>query len=409
MGQSFGQAIWIDRPLPPVQVAATMPSPHTPEIRSLWGLDHSKLIVNHGSYGATPLEVLAKQDEWRQRMEASPTLFMATELPAAIRKAAEAVGAAVGARGEDIALVDNSTAAINAILGSIDFKPGDEILVNDHTYGAVLKTARHICTRTGAVIVTARLPFPDPTAETLTAAHLTAVTPRTRLAIVDHITSPSALVMPLAEIVAGFRDAGVPVLVDGAHAPGQVPLDLTALGADYYVGNGHKWWMGAKGAGFLWAAPRHQGTLHPTIISHGYGSGFLAEFDWTGTRDWSAALVMPDAIAFHARLGGTALMDANRTLARTAAERLAARFGTRTANPPELEGAMSLVEFPVNGEATDTRALAFRHMFYELGCDIPIHALADTIWLRLSAQAYNLSSDYDRLGDLVDMIRQRTN
>jgi isopenicillin-N epimerase len=385
-----------------------MASPHTPDIRPLWGLDYSRLIVNHGSYGATPLEILARQDEWRRRMEAAPTLFMATELPGAIRRAADAVGAAIGARGDDIALVDNSTAAINAILGSIAFAPGDEILVNDHTYGAVLKTARHIAACTGAVIVTATLPFPDPTAEALISAHLDAVTPRTRLAIIDHITSPRALVMPLPEMVAAFRAAGVPVLVDGAHGPGQVPLDLGALGADYYVGNGHKWWMGAKGAGFLWAAPRHQQDLHPTIISHGYGSGFLAEFDWTGTRDWSAALVLPDAIDFHARLGGTALMEANRALARAAAEQLAARFGTRTANPPGLEGAMSLVELPVGGAATHERALAFRHMFYELGCDIPIHMLADTIWLRLSAQAYNLSSDFDRLGDLVDMIRQRT-
>lgn len=385
-----------------------MSTPHTPEIRALWGLDHSRLIVNHGSYGATPLAVLAAQDEWRRRMEAGPTLFMQRELPKAIRAAAYAVGAALGARGEDIALVDNATGAINAILASIPFKPGDEILVNDHSYGAVVKTARHVAARTGAVVVTSKLPFPDPTAEGLVSAHLEGVTPRTRLAIVDHITSPSALVMPLAEIVAGYRKAGVPVLVDGAHGPGQVPLDLGSLGADYYVGNGHKWWMGAKGAGFLWAAPERQTELHPTIISHGYGSGFLAEFDWTGTRDWSAALVLPDAIAFHRRLGGTELMSANRSVARAAAEKLAARFGTRTASPPELEAAMSLVALPFGGPATPERALDFRYMFYDLGCDIPIHALADTIWLRLSAQAYNLSSDFDQLGDLVDMVRQRT-
>lgn len=385
-----------------------MTTPHTPEIRALWGLDYSKLIVNHGSYGATPLEVLAAQDEWRRRMEAGPTLFMQRELPDAIRTAANAVGSALGARGEDIALVDNATGAINAILASIRLQAGDEILVNDHTYGAVVKAARHIAARTGAVLVTATLPFPEPTPKALIAAHLERITPRTRLAIVDHITSPSALVMPLVEIVAAYRDAGVPVLVDGAHGPGQVPLDLGRLGADYYVGNGHKWWMGAKGAGFLWAAPGRQDELHPTIISHGYGSGFLAEFDWTGTRDWSAALVLPDAITLHARLGGTALMAANRALARSAAEKLAARFGTRTASPPELEAAMSLVALPFGGPVTAERALEFRYMFYDLGCDIPIHALGDTIWLRLSAQAYNLSSDFDRLGDLVDMVRQRT-
>src|SRR5262249_48937904 len=163
-------------------------------------------------------------------------LFMQRELPQAIRAAADAVAAAVGARGEDIALVDNATGAANAILASIPFQPGDEILVNDHSYGAVVKAARHVAARTGAVLVTAKLPSPDPPPEALVAAHLERVTPRTRLAIVDHITSPSALVMPLAEIVARYRNAGVAVLVDGAHGPGQVPLDLGALGADYYVG-----------------------------------------------------------------------------------------------------------------------------------------------------------------------------
>ena len=407
MEQSFGQPIRIDRPSLSVQVAATMASPHTPEIRSLWGIDHSRLVVNHGSYGATPLEVMAKQDEWRRRMETGTTLFMQRALPPAIRAAAEAVAAAVGARGDDIALVDNATAATNAILASIPLQPGDEILVNDHSYGAAVKTARHIASRTGAVLVTAPLPFPDPTPEALVAAHLSGVTPRTRIAIVDHIASVSALVMPLAEIVAAYRSAGVPVLVDGAHGPGQVPLDLGTLGADYYVGNGHKWWMGAKGAGFLWAAPDRQAELHPTIISHGYGSGFLAEFDWTGTRDWSAALVLPDAIAFHQRLGGLALMEANRELARGSAEKLAARFGTRTASPAGLEAAMSLVELPF-GPAAPGRAIAIRDMFYDLGSDAQVTEVGGSIWLRLSAQAYNLASDYDRLGDLVDMIRQRT-
>jgi isopenicillin-N epimerase len=385
-----------------------MPQSHTPEIRALWGLDHSRLIVNHGSYGATPLAVLARQDDWRRRMEAAPTLFMNAELPAALRAAATAVGAAIGAAGDDIALVDNATAAVNAILSSLPFAPGDEILVTDHTYGAVLKAASHVAARSGAVIVSRALPFPEPTPASLLAAFTGGLTARTRLVIVDHITSPSALVLPLAEIVAACREAGAAVLVDGAHGPGQVEIDLGALGADWYVGNGHKWWMGAKGAGFLWAAPERQAGLHPTIISHGYGAGFLAEFDWTGTRDWSAALVLPDAIAFHGRLGGVALMAANRALAREAATRLAARFGTRLAAPAECEAAMSSVELPFGHGARPEQAQALRASLIELGCDVPVHALGGSLWLRLSAQAYNLPSDYDRLGDLIDMIRQRS-
>jgi len=347
------------------------------------------------------------QSEWRRQMEAAPTHFMATVLPSALRRSAAAIGAAIGASAGDIALVDNATAAANAILGSIAFLPGDEIVVHSHIYGAVLKTARHIAARTGAVLVTAELPFPDPTEEGIVAAFAAALTPRTRLAIVDHITSPSALVLPLVALVDLCRAAKVPVLVDGAHGPGQVPLDLAALGADYYVGNGHKWWMGPKGAGFLWAAPARQADLPPTIISHGYGSGFLAEFDWTGTRDWSAALALPDAIAFHARLGGTALMAANAALAASAASDLARRFRTRLAAPPSMHAAMTLVALPFSGPATEQRALALRAEFLALGCDVPVTALGGTLWLRLSAQAYNLPSDFERLGDLVDMIGQR--
>jgi isopenicillin-N epimerase len=374
--------------------------------RELWGLDYRDLIVNHGSYGATPLEVLARQNEWRRRMEASPTLFMNRDLPGAIRTAATAVGAAIGARGEDIVLVDNATAAINAVLGSWQFQPGDEILIHAHTYGAVLRTANHIASRSGARVVTVDLPFPDTTDDGLVAAFANALTPRTRIAILDHITSGSALVFPLERLIATCSEAGVAVLVDGAHGPGQVPVDVSALGADYYVGTGHKWWMGAKGAGFLWTAPARQADLHPTIISWGYGTGYTAEFDWTGTRDWSAALVLPDAIDFHGRLGGPALMEANTRLAGDAAAMLAARWGTRVA-APDLHAAMSLVELPFTGEATLERALAIRTELFDLKCDVPVNALGGRLWVRLSAQAYNLPSDYERLGDLVDMIRQR--
>lgn len=384
-----------------------MTTPHTSDIRALWGLDYSKLIVNHGSYGATPLEVLAAQDEWRRRLEAGPTLFFGTEFPSALRAAAGKVAAAIGARGDDLVLLDNTTAGCNAVLNSIPFAAGDEILVNTQTYGAVLKTARHIAARTGAKLVTVDLPFPNANKQGLIDAIAGGLTPRTRLVILDHIVSVTAMVLPIAEMVAACHAAGAAVLVDGSHAPGQIPLDVPSLGADYYVGNGHKWWMGAKGAAFLWAAPHVQAELHPTIISHGYGGGFLAEFDWTGTRDWSAALSLPAAIAFHTRIGGLALMDANRALARASAEKLAARFGTSLANPPELEGSMSVVELPWSGPATDARAVAIKLMFYELGCDAQIVAFAGRFWLRLSAQAYNLPEDYDRVGDLIDMVGQR--
>lgn len=350
--------------------------------------------------------MLSKQDEWRRRMEAEPTLFMNTELPAAIRASADAVGAAIGARGEDIVLVDNATTAINAVLGSWRFEPGDEILLHNETYGAVVRTAKHVASRSGAKVVSVTVPFPDTTSDAIVAAFANAITPRTRIAVLDHITSANALTFPLDRIIAICRESGVATLVDGAHAPGQLPLDLHRLGADYYAGNGHKWWMGAKGAGFLWTTPGRQVDLHPTIISWGYGTGYTAEFDWTGTRDWSAALVLPDALAFHTRLGGTDLMTSNANIARHAASMLAARWHTRL-GAPDLHAAMTMVALPFSGDVTEGRALAIRHELFTLGCDVPVIALGDTLWVRLSAQAYNLSSDYERLGDLVDMIGQR--
>jgi isopenicillin-N epimerase len=371
-------------------------------LRGLWSLDYTRLHVNHGSYGAAPRRVLDEQARWRDLMEQGTTYFMQDVLPDALRAAAGELASYVGAEAGDLVFVDNATSGINAVLASLDLRPGDEILLHSHIYGAVLKTAEHIAARTGAVITSAELPFPDPSVESIVTAFAAAVTPRTRIVILDHITSPSALVLPLEQLVAVFRDAGVPVLVDGAHAPGNVPVDLALLGVDYYVGNCHKWLMAPKGVGFLWAAPARQQHLHPTIISHGYGSGFVAEFDWTGTRDWSAALAVPAAIAFHNELGGPALMRANRELAWEAARYLADRWRTPIAASPGFFASMSLVRAPFNG----TETLALRRQLRELGADVPIIALAGALWIRPSAQAYNRLDDYVKLADLMSRLKE---
>jgi isopenicillin-N epimerase len=377
-------------------------------LRGLWNLDFSRLSVNHGSYGAAPRLVLAEQARWRDRMEAGTTYFMADELPEALRAAAGELAAYVGARSEDLVFVDNATAGINAILASLDLKQGDEILLHSHIYGAVLKTARHVAARGGAGITIADLPFPEPTVDGIVAAFAATITPHTRIAVIDHIASPSALLLPLAELVALFHGAGIPVLVDGAHGPGNVPLDLGTLGADYYVGNCHKWLMAPKGAGFLWAAPARQQDLHPTIISHGYGSGFVGEFDWTGTRDWSAALAVPAAIAFHTELGGAALMRANRELAWEAAELVAARWKMPIAAAPEFFAAMTLVRAPISGDASPERVDALRRRLRAMGADAPIMAIDGALWIRLSAQAYNRIDDYDRLATLVSTLAEES-
>jgi isopenicillin-N epimerase len=375
-----------------------------PPVRTEWDLDPDFLTVNHGSYGATPKCVIAAQRAWQDRMERQPSRFMNTEYAGAIRDAADALGSFINANGRDIVFVGNATTGCNAVLRSLPvFGPDDTVTLLSHVYGAVHNTVRFIAEEVGARIVPAAIPYPDPTEDALVAAVAATLTPRTRLAVIDHITSGSAIVVPVQRIVTLCHDAGVPVLIDGAHAPGQVDLDLTAIGADWYVGNCHKWLCAPKGCAFLHATPAAQAGLHPGTISHGYGKGFLAEFDWTGTADPSAFLAVTEAIAFHERLGGAALRTRNRDLAARGAERIAQRLNTQVGTHGPVAGAMATIRLPVE-DATPAHALAIRQRLMAAGTDAPVHALDGALWLRISAFAYNELDDYVRLGALVASV-----
>jgi isopenicillin-N epimerase len=373
-------------------------------VRHEWALDRDFLSVNHGSFGATPRVVLAAQRDWQQRMEAQPSRFMRAVLPEALRHAADRLGAFIGADGKDVALVENATTGCNAVLRSLRLAPDDRIVVLSHGYGAVRNTVRHVCERAGARMVEAEVQFPHPDADAIVANIAAALTPRTRLAVIDHITSASALVLPLRRIVAVCHDAGVPVLVDGAHGPAQVPLDLRALGADWYAGNCHKWLCAPKGSAFLHARPDRQDDLHPVTISHGLGKGYLEEFDWTGTRDPSAWLATDVAIDFHTRLGGEALMARNIALAAEATALLARRLNTEPGAAGAMAGCMGVVRLPLTGTATADRSADLRARLLAAGTDAPTHIQAGAIWLRLSAAAYNDIEDYEHLGEIVARI-----
>jgi isopenicillin-N epimerase len=371
-------------------------------LRGEWLLDPDALTVNHGSFGATPHVVLAAQDAWRRRLEEQPTRFMRRVLPGALRGSAARLANFIGARGDDLAFVENATVGCNAVLGSLHLEPGDEILVLNHGYAAVKNAARHVALRAQARVVEAALPFPRPSADAIVAAVTAALTERTRLVILDHITSPSALVLPVERLVRACHAASAKVLIDGAHGPGQVALDLTGLNADWYAGNCHKWLMAPKGCAFLWARPDRQADLHPVTISHGYGKGFLAEFDWTGTRDPSNFLAVDAAIDFHERLGGARLRQRNVALAAEAGGLLASRLATECGADRATQGSMALVRLPIAGPADQARALALRGRLMDVyDADAPLHALDGAIWLRLSAQAYNEISDYERLAEIA--------
>lgn len=376
-------------------------------IRDEWLLDRSHLTVNHGAYGATPKVVLDAQDAWRRKLEEQPSYFMRRILPEALRAAAEKLAAFLGADGKDLVFVDNATVGCNAILRSLRLRPDDEILLLNHSYGAVRNTARYVAELSGGRVVEATVPFPRPDLEAIVASVAAAITPRTRIAVIDHITSPNALLLPLKRLIDACHARNVPVLVDGAHGPAHVAIDLRQLDADWYVGNCHKWLMAPKGCGFLWSRPDRQDGLHPVTISHGYGKGYLAEFDWTGTRDPSACLAVETAIDFHHRLGGAELRARNIALAREAGELLARRLNMDVGADAPVASAMAVVRLPIAGEANRERAQALRlRLLDDFHTDAPLHALDGSIWVRVSAQAYNEIDDYRALGDVLAKFAQ---
>jgi isopenicillin-N epimerase len=374
-------------------------SPPCPDIsRDEWLLDPHVAFLNHGSFGATPRAVLAEQERWRPLMERHPTHFMSEELPPALRAARARLAAFVHAGADDLVFVENATAGCNAVLRSLHLAPGDEILVTDHGYPAVRKAAGYVAGRVGARVVEAAVPFPLQDAAQVVAAVSSQLGPRTRLAIFDHITSSTAVIFPVRELTALCRAAGLPVLIDGAHAPGMLSLDVPSVGADWYTGNCHKWLMAPKGSAFLWVAPERQADIHPLVISHGYGQGFTAEFDWVGTRDPSAWLAVPAAIDFHERLGGARLRERNAALAREQATLLAEIWKTERGTPDALTGSMATVRLPLRETATAERALELRRMLFdEHRIEVPVTAFAGALWARISAHAYNRPADYARL------------
>ena len=294
-----------------------------------WLLDPAVAYLNHGTVGATPRAVLEVQERLRREIERQPSEFMLRQLvpmvgaapptPGRLRAAAATVGAFLGARADDVVFIENATTAVNAVLRSYPLEPGDEVLITDHTYGAVAHATEYACRRAGARAVKAELPYPVADPGEVVEAVARALSSRTRLAILDHITSDTAMVLPVAALTELCRERGVKVMIDGAHAPGMLELDIPTLGADWYTGNLHKWLFAPRGCAVLWAAEAAQRELHPAVVSWGLDSGFTAEFDWTGTRDPSAYLAAPAGIAFLERLGPAAARVYNHDLVRDAA------------------------------------------------------------------------------------------
>jgi isopenicillin-N epimerase len=357
------------------------------------GVDH----LNHGSFGATPLVVLA----WQGRMEADPSTFVRRDLSGLLRAAADRVAGFLGGRGADWAFIENATAGLNAIVASLPLAPGDEILCLSQVYGAIGNALRYHAERQGARIVTLAMPAPFIDAAGLLEALAAAIGPRTRLALFDHITSAGATMLPIAAMAAVCRERGVPVAIDGAHAPGQIDLDVPALSVDWYVGNLHKWAFAAKGTAVVWCAPQRRHELHPTAISHFLGEGFPAEFDYAGTRDNSAWLAVPAALDYIDNFGAAAIRAYNAALAHEAGDMLAAAWRSEAAAAPELRApAMVAVRLPGRGGDRDAAHRLATTLSERHNITAAVMALDGALWVRVSAQIYNEPGDYERLATI---------
>lgn len=377
-------------------------TPGTPALRALWSLDPSVTFVNHGSFGATPRVVLEAEARWRAEMEREPVRFFARDLGPRLRAVRQRVAAFVGGDPDGLVLVKNATSGVNAVLRSLAWSPGDEILVADQTYHAVRLTAAFLADQFGVRVSTVRLPFPLRDPAEVVEAWAAGINRRTRLLLVDHLSSPTALVFPVEALVALARERGVPVLVDGAHAPGQLPLALESLGADFYVGNLHKWAFTPKGCAILHVAAAWRDRIHPPVISHGYGRGLGAEFDFTGTDDVSGWLAIPDALDFYARFDD--LPGHLHALVRYGRARLAEALGVEPPHPddPRLYAAMAALPFPV-ADYADPAELHARtaRLFDDHRIEVPFTGYDGRVWIRISAQAYNAPEDYDRLASVL--------
>lgn len=384
---------------------------------ALFALDPNVVFLNHGSFGACPLEVLAYQSELRQRMERQPVHFFQREMEALLDEARSAVSEFVGCDSDDLVFVANATSGVNTVLRSIPFAPGDELLVSNHEYNACRNAIHFAAEQCGAKVITIDIPFPIASEDEVVEAVMNCVTEKTRLLLIDHVTSQTGLVLPIKRIIDLLEEKGIETLIDGAHAPGMIPLNLKELGATYYTGNCHKWICAPKSAALLYIRKDKQQQIRPLSISHGANSPRMdrsrlqIEFGWMGTRDPTPALSVPFVINYLNDIvpgGWAALMDRNGQLALKARRIYCDSYNAPMPSPDSMIG--SLVSIPIHSSCAPKpieNFLYLDHWQYELikrsSIEVPILA-----WpafpkrlVRFSCQAYNFLSQYELLGEAI--------
>jgi isopenicillin-N epimerase len=368
--------------------------------------------------------VLELQQEWRARLERQPVQFFVRELEKLWDNARQELSRFLGADPEGLVFVPNATTGVNTVLRSLRFGPDDELLVTNHEYNACANALRFAAEQTGARIVVADIPFPLHSVESVVAAILERVSSRTRLALLDHVTSQTGLILPLSRIVTALAERGVDSLVDGAHAPGMLPLDLNSLGAAYYTGNCHKWLCAPKGAAFLFVGAERRKTIRPLVISHGANSlrtdrsRFLVEFGWMGTGDPTASLCVPEALRFMGSLmpgGWPAIQERNRRLALAARDVLRRALPQEIPAPDECIGSLVSLRLPDSRSTEPSRSPLYLdplqdELLERYSIEVPVIPWPQPPQrlLRISAQVYNSLPQYERLATALDeLLRSR--
>ncbi len=372
------------------------------DFHSAWQLADGVTYLNHGSFGPAPRPVLAARDHWQTALQREPMDFFLREMPRQLAKVRQALGNFVGAPADDLLLVDNATTGMNIVARTVRLRPGDEVLLNDHEYGAVLRIWQRACDTAGARLVIHSLPAPLESPEQVVDSLARAITPRTRLLVVSQITSPTALIFPVRQIIAAAQAAGVAVAVDGPHAVAMLPLNLAELAADFYTASCHKWLSAPFGSGFLYVHPRWQAQAESPLRSWGRPQpgappSWRDEFEWLGTRDPAAVLALPAAIQFlgiDTQPSWQRFRQYTHAVIREVAESYQAKF-----NQPPLTagdghsadawyGSMAAVPLPPGDAAALQTAL-----WNQYRIEVPIVPWKDGRLLRVSWHLYNRPED----------------
>lgn len=389
--------------------------PGPSRLRRWWRLAPGTVFLNHGSFGACPRPILELQSRLRREMETQPVQFLWRRYEERLEPVRAAVAEFVGARARDLVFVTNATTGINAVVRSWRWSPGDELLTTNHDYNACHNVLVEAAARAHARLVTAEVPFPLDSAETIVESVLRKVTHRTRLVLLDHVTSNSALVFPVARLVRELDARGVPTLIDGAHAPGMLPLNLSRLRPAYYTANLHKWVCAPKGAAFLWVREDLQNSLLPAVISHGNNtprpgySRFQDRFDWAGTFDPTPWLCAAEAIRWMGSLlpgGWSVLRKTNHELALKARRLLCHQLGVEPPCPESLLGAMATLPLPpqFQNRPRSSKIDPEQSLLYDrFGIEVPFIRIGrpERRYFRISAQVYNSLADFEYLAQAL--------